>query len=67
LKRRKKKSWKLIPAEDLKARGYPGAASGDIDDIFEVESDMVFDGQKWDGRKLQEIMIDSSRGVNTEK
>lgn len=54
----RKPGYKVFTAEDLKAKGYPGSASGDIYAIFEVESDPVFDGQKWDGRKLQEIMIE---------
>jgi predicted component of viral defense system (DUF524 family) len=48
--------YKVFTAEYLKAKGYPGSASGDIYAIFEVMPDPVFDGQKWDGRKLQEIM-----------
>lgn len=48
--------YKVFTAEDLKAKGYPGSASGDIYAIFEVIPDPVFDGQKWDGRKLQEVM-----------
>jgi predicted component of viral defense system (DUF524 family) len=48
--------YKIFTAEDLKAKGYPGLASGDIYAIFEVASDSVFDGQKWDGRKLQGVM-----------
>jgi hypothetical protein len=50
--------YKVFTAEDLKAKGYPGSASGDIYAIFEVEADRVFDGQKWDGQKLQEVMIE---------
>lgn len=48
--------YKVFTAEDLKAKGYPGSASGDIYAIYEVAPDPVFDGQKWDGRKLQEVM-----------
>ena len=48
--------YKVFTAEELKAKGYPGSASGDIYAIFEVAPDPVFDGQKWDGRKLQEVM-----------
>lgn len=50
--------YKVFTAEDLKAKGYPGSASGNIYAIFEVVPDSVFDGQKWDGRKLQEVMIE---------
>jgi len=48
--------YKVFTSEDLKATGYPGSASGDIYAIFEVVRDPVFDGKKFDGRKLQEIM-----------
>jgi predicted component of viral defense system (DUF524 family) len=48
--------YKVFTAEDLKAKGYPGSARGDIYAIFEVAPDPVFDGQKWEGRKLQEVM-----------
>jgi predicted component of viral defense system (DUF524 family) len=52
----RKPGYKVFTAEDLKAKGYPGSANGDIYAIFEVEADSVFDGQKWDGKKLQEVM-----------
>jgi predicted component of viral defense system (DUF524 family) len=48
--------YKVFTAEDLKSKGYPGSASGDIYAIFEVVPDPVFNDQKWDGRKLQEVM-----------
>ena len=48
--------YKIFTAEDLKAKGYPGSASGDIYAIFEVAPDPVFGGRKWEGRKLQEVM-----------
>jgi len=50
--------YKVFTAEDLKNKGYPGSASGDIYAIFEVAPDPVFDGQKWDGRKLQLVMTE---------
>lgn len=48
--------YKVFTAEDLKAKGYPGSASGEIYAIFEVAPDPVFKEQQWDGRKLQEVM-----------
>ena len=51
-----KPGYKVFTAEDLKAKGYPGSASGDIYAILEVTPDPVFDGQKWDGRELQDVM-----------
>ncbi|AKC82321.1 hypothetical protein IMCC26134_05235 [Verrucomicrobia bacterium IMCC26134] len=53
-----KPGYKIFTVEDLKQKGYPGSASGDIYAIFEVEPDAVFNGQKWDGRKLQEVMTE---------
>lgn len=50
--------YKVFTAEDLKARSYPGSASGNIYAIFHVVPDPVFDGQKWNGRKLQEVMTE---------
>jgi predicted component of viral defense system (DUF524 family) len=52
----RKPGYRVFTAEDLKAKGYPSSASGDIYAILEVAPDPVFDGQKWDGRKLQEVM-----------
>ncbi len=52
----RKPGYKIFTAEDLKAKGYPGSASGNIYAIFEVEPDPVFNGQQWEGRKLQEVM-----------
>lgn len=61
--------YKVFTAEDLKAKGYPGSASGDIYAIFEVVPDPVFDGRKWDGRKLQVVMteFESRRGYREVK
>lgn len=54
----RKPGYKVFTAEDLKKKGYPGSAGGDIYAIFEVGPDPVFDGQQWDGRKLQEVMTE---------
>jgi predicted component of viral defense system (DUF524 family) len=51
-----KPGYKVFTAEDVKAKGYPGPASGDIYAIFEVVPDPVFEGQRWDGAKLQAVM-----------
>ena len=53
----RKPGYKVFTAEDLKAKGYPGSAGGDIYAIFEVAPDPVFRSQRWDGRKLQEVML----------
>ncbi len=48
--------YKVFTAGDLKKKGYPGLASGDIYAIFEVEADPAFEAQCWDGAKLQSVM-----------
>jgi hypothetical protein len=40
--------YKVYSASDLTAKGYPGAAGGEIYAIFEVESDAAYVGLKWD-------------------
>ena len=52
----RKPGYKVFTADNLKAKGFPGSARGEIYAIFEVAPDPVFNGQKWDGRKLQEVM-----------
>jgi predicted component of viral defense system (DUF524 family) len=52
----RKPGYKVFTAENLKAKGYPGSASGDIYAIFEVEPDPTFKEQRWDGVKLQSVM-----------
>jgi hypothetical protein len=54
----RKPGYKVFTAEDLKAHGYPGSASGEIYAIFEVMADPAFNGQCWDGIKLQIVMKD---------
>jgi hypothetical protein len=49
--------YKVFTASDLIARGYPGAARGDIYAIFEVEADPLCRAWKWDGGKLQSVLI----------
>lgn len=48
--------YKVFSAEDLKAKGYPGSAGGEIYAVFEVVPDPVFDGQCWNGAELQAVM-----------
>ena len=52
----RKPGYKVFTAEDLQAKSYPGSASGNIYAISEVVPDPLFATQKWDGRKLQEVM-----------
>jgi len=52
----RKPGYKVFTADDLKAKGFPGLARGEIYAIFEVAPDPVFNGQKWNGQKLQEVM-----------
>jgi predicted component of viral defense system (DUF524 family) len=43
-----KPGYKVYSASDLKAKGYPGAAGGEIYAVFEVEPDAAYAGRKWD-------------------
>jgi predicted component of viral defense system (DUF524 family) len=52
----RKPGYKVFTAEDLRAKGYPGPATGEIYAIFEVEADPTFGAQRWDGVKLQRVM-----------
>ena len=52
----RKPGYKVFTAEDLKAKGYPGSAGGDIYAIFEVNPDPAFKAQRWDGVMLQSVM-----------
>lgn len=62
-----KQGYRVFTAEDLVKNGYPGSAKGDIYAVFEVESDPAFEGQKWDGAKLQQAMasFESRRSYRT--
>ncbi|MBB5032126.1 DUF2357 domain-containing protein [Prosthecobacter vanneervenii] len=53
-----KPGYRVFTANDLKGSGYPGAASGEIYAIFEVEPDHAFDGKKWDGVELGKKLED---------
>ena len=43
-----KPGYKVYSASDLTAKGYPGAAGGEIYAVFEVEPDAAYAGRKWD-------------------
>jgi predicted component of viral defense system (DUF524 family) len=43
-----KPGYNVFTASDLIASGYPGAASGEIYAVFEVEPDAAYAGRKWD-------------------
>lgn len=43
-----KPGYKVYSASDLTAKGYPGAAGGEIYAVFEVETDAAYAGRKWD-------------------
>jgi hypothetical protein len=44
--------YKIFSAKDVLDLGYPGAASGEIYAIFEVEPDPAYNGQPWNAPKL---------------
>ena len=57
-----KPGYKVYSASDLTAKGYPGAAGGEIYAVFEVEPDAAYAGRKWDGDELwEQIKIFASR------
>ncbi len=43
-----KPGYKVYSADDLTAKGYPGATGGEIYAVFEVEPDAAYAGRKWD-------------------
>jgi hypothetical protein len=43
-----KPGYKVFTAIDLIKDGYPGAATGEIYAVFEVEPDVAYVGRKWD-------------------
>ncbi|MFB1486129.1 MAG: DUF2357 domain-containing protein [Thiocapsa sp. C3-sup] len=43
-----KPGYKVYSANDLTAKGYPGATGGEIYAVFEVEPDAAYAGRKWD-------------------
>ena len=44
--------YKVYSANDLKAKGYPGVASGEIYAVFNVEPDVAYLGRKWDEQEV---------------
>ena len=53
--RLKEVGYKVFTAEELIAKGYPGPG-GDVYAVFEVEEDPAYDGQEWNGAKLQTVL-----------
>ncbi len=54
--RLKMPGYKVFTAADLVRTGYPGAASGEIYAVFEVEEDPEWRNREWDGRKLMDLL-----------
>ena len=48
--------YKVFTADDLLQTGYPGAASGQIYAVFEVEEDPDWQNCDWDGRRLMDLL-----------
>lgn len=46
--------YKVFTAEDLLRTEYPGAASGQIYAVFEIEEDPDWRDREWDGQRLME-------------
>jgi hypothetical protein len=51
--------YKVFTASDLIASGYPGAATGEIYAVFEVEPDAAYAGRKWDEVEVTKAIRDS--------
>jgi hypothetical protein len=59
-----KPGYKVYSAGDLTAKGYPGAAAGEIYAVFEVEPDAAYAGRKWDELEVtKQIKAFESRRV----
>ena len=48
--------YKVFTADDLVRTGYPGAASGEIYAVFEVEEDPEWRNREWDGQRLMDLL-----------
>ena len=48
--------YRVFTAGDLRDRGYPGTAGGEIYAVFEVEEDPAYAGHRWDGSKLMRVL-----------
>ncbi len=65
-----KPGYKVYSASDLTAKGYPGAAGGEIYAVFEVAADVAYAGRKWDEPEVTKQIKEfesrrSYRRVNT--
>jgi hypothetical protein len=47
-----KPGYKVYTSADLRRKGYPGAADGEIYAVFEVEMDSSYAGRKWDESEI---------------
>jgi predicted component of viral defense system (DUF524 family) len=44
--------YRVFAGDELLGRHYPGAASGKVYAVFEVEQDTAYTGRKWDGTEV---------------
>lgn len=54
--RLKSPGYKVFTADDLKAKGYPGRAQGEIYAVFEVERDESYADVEWSGQELVKVI-----------
>lgn len=50
--------YRVFTANDLLARGYPGAAGGEIYAVFEVSEDPAYAGFEWNGKILMDVLAE---------
>jgi len=48
--------YRVFTASDLRSRGYPGTAGGEIYAVFEVSTDPAFAGCEWSGAILMHVL-----------
>jgi hypothetical protein len=48
--------YRVFTAGDLRDRGYPGTAGGDIYAVFEVSEDPDYAGFEWSGEVLKDVL-----------
>jgi predicted component of viral defense system (DUF524 family) len=50
--------YRVFTAGDLRDRGYPGTAGGDIYAVFEVNEDPTYAGREWNGVVLMRVLAE---------
>ena len=50
--------YRVFTAGDLRDRGYPGTAGGEIYAVFEVDEDPAYAGREWNGAVLMRVLAE---------